>query len=440
MSPKRSETTADLVRAVREAHARTAALTDDLGDEELGVPLRENLNPILWELGHVTFFYEAFLLRELDGGDLLMENGNELYNSFDVAHGDRWMLDLPDRPGTKDYARTILHRVLERMEGREPTDRDRYHYRLAVNHECMHQEALAYMRQFVGLRAPIAAFGRAETSGLSAGDLPGDVEVAGGTFVLGASRNSKFVYDNEKWGHEIEVEPFLIARSPVTASEFAAFVDDGGYHRPELWSTEGWSWRRSAELDHPISWRPDGVGWYRACFDEVVPLEPSHPVVHVSWYEADAYCRWAGRRLPSELEWETAAAGARGADGGELGRDKRRYPWGNSESHDIITNCSMMYGGLVDVAAFPDGDSLFGCRQMIGNVWEWTDSDFYPFPGYVIDKPYREYSQPWFGARKVLRGGSWATHSCLAYNEYRNFFEPKRNDTYSGFRTCAARK
>jgi iron(II)-dependent oxidoreductase len=154
-------------------------------------------------------------------------------------------------------------------------------------------------------------------------------------------------------------------------------------------------------------------------------------VLHVNWHEAEAYCRWAGRRLPTEAEWELAAAG--GLDG-----SKRRFPWGEERPTPELANLDWRALGCVDVAAFPAGDSVFGCRHMIGNVWEWTASDFLPYPGFVAD-PYKEYSAPWFGTHKVLRGGCWATRSRLLRNTWRNFYLPDRRDVWAGFRTCASR-
>jgi iron(II)-dependent oxidoreductase len=159
-------------------------------------------------------------------------------------------------------------------------------------------------------------------------------------------------------------------------------------------------------------------------------------VIHVSWREAKAYCRWADRRLPTEVEWEVAAAGTPSADGSRLAEEKRVYPAGETPDA-AAANLDFRIGDTVPVSAGPSGDSAFGCRQMLGNVWEWTTSRFYPYPGYVVDLPYREYSAPWFGDRMVLRGGAFPTRSRIAHNVYRNFFEPFRRDIYAGFRTCA---
>ncbi len=175
----------------------------------------------------------------------------------------------------------------------------------------------------------------------------------------------------------------------------------------------------------------------RRQFDRWVDLEPHQPVLHVSWYEADAYCRWAGRRLPSEVEWEIAASGEPAAGGAGLSPRRRRYPWGGEPPDRRRAHLDGRALRCVDVGAHPDGDSAFGCRQMMGNVWEWTSSTFLPYPGFVKD-PYEEYSEPWFGAHKVLRGGCLFTRARLLRNTWRNFYTPDRRDVWSGFRTCAA--
>src|SRR5262245_23132843 len=265
------------------------------------------------------------------------------------------------------------------------------------------------------------------------GSLPGDVQVPGGVFQLGAAPGEPFVFDNEKWAHPVEVKPFAMARAPVTQQQFVAFVEENGYHRPELWTQAGWSWRQSSQAEHPVYWRREGAGrWLRRDFDRWLPLERHRPVLHVNWYEAQAYCRWAGRRLPGEAEWELAAAADVAA--GQAG--KRRFPWGDDAPTPIHANLDWQAGGCVDVAALPAGDSAGGCRQMIGNIWEWTSGDFQAYPGFSAD-PYKEYSEPWFGTHKVLRGGCWATRARLLRNTWRNFYRPERRDIWAGFRTCA---
>ena len=236
---------------------------------------------------------------------------------------------------------------------------------------------------------------------------------------------------SRKWAHPVEVAPFRIASTPVTNAEFQAFVGDGGYRRRELWGRRGWEWRRREGAEHPIFWvRHHDGRWCERRFDATIALAPWHPVVHVNWYEAEAYCRWARRRLPTEAEWETAAT-LDPATGG-----KRRFPWGDEPPTPERASLDFAAGGTVDVRAFPDGDSPVGCRQMIGNVWEWVEDTFEPYPGFACD-PYREYSQPYFGQKKVLRGGCWATRSRLVRATWRNFYMRHRRNIFAGFRTVA---
>jgi gamma-glutamyl hercynylcysteine S-oxide synthase len=245
------------------------------------------------------------------------------------------------------------------------------------------------------------------------------------------------VFDNEKWGHQVEFAPFRIARTPVTNAEFADFVEAGGYGIREFWSDEGWAWRERHRAQMPLYWRPqEGARWTWRRYGNIEELNPDAPVVFVNWYEAQAWCCWAGRRLPTETEWEAAAIGEPTADLGRLSETKRLWPWGDQTPTPATANLDFAFDAPLDVGACPAGDSAFGCRQMIGNIWEWTASDFVPFPGFSPD-PYEDYSQPWFGTRKVLRGGSWATSARIARPSYRNFFTPDRRDVIAGFRACA---
>jgi iron(II)-dependent oxidoreductase len=430
---------AKLVQLVRSARERTLELVSDLSDEQLMVPKLAIVNPFRWELGHVAFFFDAFVLRQLGASRLLMDGAEKLYDSFKVDHEDRWGLPLPSRGETLDYMQRVFEHVLTQIESDEPDAQKTYLCMLSVLHEDMHGEAFTYMRQVLEYPEPPLRIRDDHTQPveISGGPLSGDAKVPGGTFQLGATRDEPFVFDNEKWAHPVEVTPFRIARAPVTNAQFAEFVEHRGYFRPELWSHQGRRWLAQAGGAHPVYWARGRDGWLRRHFDRFVPLEEHAPVIHLSWYEAEAYCNWAGRRLPTEAEWELAASAEPTSDGNSITGNKRRYPWGDGPPSRGHANLDSRFLGCVDVGAFPDGDSAFGCRQMIGNVWEWTASAFYPFPGYIVDSPYREYSAPWFGYRNVLKGGAWATRSRLINNTYRNFFPPDRTDVFAGFRTCA---
>jgi iron(II)-dependent oxidoreductase len=415
---------------VLDARERTLRLASALSEAQLLGPQLPIVNPPLWELGHVAWFQERWVIRRPNDGAPMRSGEDALYDSTAIPHDTRWSLPLPPLQKTLRYLREVEERVVARIARGEA---DPYFVRLTVFHEDMHWEAMAFTRQTLG-HAPPWPIGVAPGDG--AGGLEGDVEVPGGTFLLGAPEGTEFVFDNEKWAHPVELGAFRIGRTPVTQARFAAFVEDGGYRRRELWSEDGWRWREAVTARHPVYWDDTGGSWRRREFDRWVALEPERPMVHVSWFEAEAWCRWAGRRLPTEVEWEAAAAGERGPDG-RLAPRKRRFPWGDAEATPERAHLDARALHARDVGGLPAGDSAFGCRQMIGNVWEWTASDFLPYPGFVAD-PYREYSQPWFGTHKVLRGGSFATPGRLIRNTWRNFYTPDRRDPWAGFRTCAA--
>jgi iron(II)-dependent oxidoreductase len=332
-----------------DARARTLALVEDLSDEQLLGPRLPTVNPLLWEIGHVAWFQGRWVL----GG----VGRDGWYDSSAVRHALRWDLQLPSRADTLRFLDETLARA--RAVAQDANQSQRYFLQLAIAHEDMHGEAFAIARQTHGWPAPRfpveeSAIDKTET----------DFSFPGGRFRLGAERAESFVFDNEKWAHEVELQPFAIARAPVSEGEYARFVDDGGAL--------------------PIYWKRDGRRLLTRRFDRWCELEPQRPMMHVSWHEADAYCRWARRRLPTEAEWECAR--------GQL-------------------------AGL-------------------GRVWEWTASDFMPYPGFTTD-PYRDYSLPWFGTCKVLRGGCIFTRPRMQRATYRNFYAPDRRDVFAGFRTCA---
>jgi ergothioneine biosynthesis protein EgtB len=428
---------AELAAWVLDARQKTLEVVSDLSDEQLMGPQLRIVNPLLWEIGHVTWFQEKWALRHAGGEAPIRPDGDSLYDSAAIAHDSRWSLPLPSRDDTLAYMKAVRDRVLERIERGKLTAKERYFITLGVFHEDMHTEAFTYTRQTHGWSSPVFS-GLDPASSGETGPLCGDVEISGGPFLLGALQQEPFVFDNEKWAHPVEVPPFVIARAPVTQSEFAEFVEGKGYSRREFWSEAGWQWRQSAAAEHPVYWKREAAGrWLRRNFDHWVPLEPHRPVLHVNWWEVEAYCHWARRRLPTELEWEVAASAEPAQLGKELAQGKRRFPWGDEAPASERANLGWRAMGAVDVNALSAGDSAFGCRQMIGNVWEWTATDFGPYPGFEID-PYREYSQPWFGTHKVLRGGAWPTQPRLLRNTWRNFYPPDRRDVWAGFRTCRA--
>jgi iron(II)-dependent oxidoreductase len=417
-----------------DARARTFSMVDDLADDQMQVPYLPTVNPFLWEVGHGIWFQEYWVLRHALGGEPLIDDPDQLYDSTYVGHEMRWYLKMPGRSEVREYGERVRDAVLEKLAG-DLSPELRYFALLSIGHEDMHQEAFCYMRQSLGYPAPSWLSGPPSAPEDLSGNPAGDVAIPGGRVAIGASRDEPFVLDNEKWAHPVEIEPFAIARAAVTQAQFAEFVEDGGYGRPELWNAGGWRWKQSSGCEAPVYWRRADDAWQRRVFDSWRDLEPDLAVSHVSWYEADAWCRWAGRRLPTEAEWEVAAT-AEVASGAFTGT-RREYPWGDAPEPSIErANLDGDGGGPWPASAAAAGDTPAGCRQMLGNVWEWTASDFLPYPGFVVD-PYEQYSKPWFGCRKVLRGGCWMTRTRMLRPTWRNYFTPNRRDVFGGFRTCA---
>lgn len=420
---------ADILRLwVEDARARTLGLIEDLDDHQLMVPKLPTVNPMLWEMAHAVWFQERWVLQHAAGQKPLRADDERLFDSIGIAHEIRWDLPIPTREEVVRYALLVRDNVLDLLERSDLTDPLVYFVKLSVFHEDMHSEAFTYTRQTFGY--PVPKFVHNVCCSDSEIPFSGDVEMPGGEFELGASANTPFVFDNEKWSHPVTVEPFAISRVAATQEDFAAFVDDEGYRRKELWTPDGWRWRERSGAEHPVYWKQAAGGeWLCRHFDVWKTLEPRVAMIHVNWYEADAYCRWANRRLPTEVEWELAATGP---------VEKRHYPWGEQPPSAELANLDWQAMGAVDVANHVRGDSAFGCRQMIGNVWEWTSTTFQPYPGFAVD-PYKEYSRPCFGNCNVLRGGCWATRSRLIRNTWRNYYRPDRRDVLAGFRTCALR-
>lgn len=416
----------DVQTHLQAARRRMVALTEDLRGERLLGPKLAIVNPALWEIGHVAWFQERWCLRLRPDGTLaasIVECADALYDSSAVPHDARWRLPLPSIEATRAYLDAVLDRVRGALCARPTDDRLLYFAELAACHEDMHGEAFHYTRQTLGYPAPALD----DTLPQSGQAVAGDALFAGGNFYLGAAPGGGFVFDNEKWAHAIDVAPFRMARTPVRNREYAEFVDAGGYAQREWWDDEGWRWRQSVGAKAPQYWSQRDHAWGARRFDRWAPLEPDQPVIHVNWHEAQAYCRFVGRRLPSEAEWEHAACN--GCDA-----PKPATPWGDARASSA---CANLEGNApVAVDTFAAGDTPSGCRQLFGNVWEWTASTFAPYPGFAAD-PYKEYSAPWFGTHKVLRGGSFATPVRLLRNTWRNFYTPDRYDIFCGFRTCA---
>ena len=414
----RQASAAGLAAALAASRADTLATSSvfERSLERMSVPQRETLNPPLWELGHIGWFQEFWCRRHAPDDPLgqrtpsRQPGADGWWDSTRVPYATRWQLALPDWAGIHDYLAATLADTLDALAASR--DGERYFFELALYHEDMHVEALLMTLQSLALPLP-PGYPRATASNAAVPGAETDIDFAGGTFMQGAPAGAdatRFVFDNEKWGHEVTLAPFALARRCVTNGEFADFVADDGYRRRDLWSATGWQWRSARAALHPAYWQHEDGSWRQRRFADWAALSAAEPVIHVNAFEADAYCAWAGRRLPTEAEWEFAAA---------------------TVPRDAAANLDHRRAGP---AAAPCAGP--GLAHMFGNVWEWTSSAFLPFPGFAPD-PYAEYSAPWFGEHRVLRGGSFATRSRLLHAGLRNFYLPERHDSFAGFRTCA---
>ncbi len=417
---------------------------DTLDDDPRWIgPYLPIVNPPLWELAHVAWFAELMVCRELHQLPDLISDVDALYDSAKVSHRSRWELNFPSAARSRDYVQRVGDAISSLVLDDRGVDTTAHFATYVVAHHDAHVEALTYTRQTLGLPAPfLDPVAPALTHDPSA---IGDAPVDGGRLLLGASIHQPFVQDNEKWAHPVEVAPFHMSRTAVSMSDFREFTNDGGYATDSLWTPGGLEWRNETGAQHPAYWRQATEGaeghWEHRVFDRwhSVDQHATNAVTYVSWHEAQAFCRWAGRRLPTEAEWEFAAT----TDA--AGHKRYQFPWEDTFGSAAVDHnpapssraaLDGHTGGPVDVTGFADGDGPWGHRQLFGNVWEWTSDTFGPYPNFEPDH-YRENSEPWFGTRKVLRGGSWTTRSRYVRGTFRNFFTPDRRDVIAGFRTCA---
>jgi gamma-glutamyl hercynylcysteine S-oxide synthase len=412
--------------ALGEARARTLALLEPLSDHELVPQVSPLMSPLVWDLAHIGFFEELWLVRRVGGEPAILDR-DELYDAFEHERAERASLPLLTPPEARDYLERVRERtlaVLERtdFDSEDPLLRDGYVGELVVQHEQQHVETLLATLNLRDAEYPFTDPDRP----LPDPSLPEEVLVEGGSFVMGTDAHAP--YDNERRAHDVDVPPFFIDTVPVTNAAYLRFVEEG-YGDPRWWDEAGWAWRQREGIEHPQFWRREGEGaWSRTRLGrrEELPLE--EPVQHVCWYEADAYSRWVGRRLPTEAEWEKAASWE--AEGG-----KRRFPWGEAPPDEQRANLAVCWGPTA-AGALPAGAGPSGALQLMGDVWEWTASDFRAYPGFEA-YPYAEYSEVFFGDEyKVLRGGSWATHPAAIRTTFRNWDFPVRRQIFSGFRTA----
>jgi iron(II)-dependent oxidoreductase len=412
----------NVVRDLERARARTLELTD-LDEPTLLAQHDPLMSPLVWDLAHIGQQEELWLLR---GGDparpgMLTPDVDSLYDAFKHRRADRPSLPLLPPVEARAYDHEVRGRVLDLLE-RTPEE-DLFTAGMVVQHEDMHDETMLATLQ-LRQGPPVLIARRALPPGRPvAGER---VFVAGGPFVLGVDASREpFSLDNERPAHTVDVAPFWIGRVPVTNREWAEFIADGGYRRPDLWSARGWEHRVEAGLERPKFWTADGT---RLRFGVEEDVSPDEPVQHVDFFEAEAFARWARARLPTEVEWEKACAWDPGA------RARRARPWGSAPPTPDLANLGGHGLRPAPVGAYPAGASAYGAEQMIGDVWEWTSSDFTPWPGFV-PMIYRRYSEPFFGGDyKVLRGGSWAVAPSAIRPSFRNWDHPIRRQIFTGVR------
>ncbi|MGZ4397508.1 MAG: ergothioneine biosynthesis protein EgtB [Gaiellaceae bacterium] len=417
--------------ALVDARRQTLALLERMPDDELLIQPSTIVSPPVWDLAHIGYFEELWLLRRLSEAPSLFPEHDRIYDAFAQPRAGRAALPLLEPSQARAYLSEVRERSLALLDeldlsGGERLLRDGYVHGMVAQHELQHIETMLGTFQLrEDLRFPLPE----PEAGPVDSPEPGEARVEAGPFLLGGE--DAWGYDNERPAHAVELETFLIDISPVTNGGFLAFVEAGGYEDPSYWDPLGWRFRLDEGLEHPLFWRRESDGsWTRVRFGRREPVPPDEPVQHVSWYEADAYARWVGKRLPTEAEWEKAASW----DVSESRKLLR--PWGDEPWRDERANLGARRFGPAPIGSYAAGASPCGCRQMLGDVWEWTASAFRPYPGFE-SFPYREYSEVFFGDDfRVLRGGSWATAPLVARVSFRNWDYPIRRQIFAGFR-CA---
>jgi gamma-glutamyl hercynylcysteine S-oxide synthase len=446
-------------RAVAElaaARMRTELLTTAVDDGDLVKQHSPLMSPLVWDLAHIANQEELWLLRAVGGADAMHPGIDALYDAFQHPRAERPALPLLGPAEARAYGHEVRGRVLD-LAGRLSFDRTasagpagrsrpgaarpglgsgfgaelsgagaRFAFGMVAQHEAQHDETMLATHQL--RTGPGALTAPPPPAPADAAALPAEVFVPGGPFTMGTSAEP-WALDNERPAHLVDVPGFWLDTTPVTNAAYAQFIADGGYDDPRLWTADGWAHRQRAGLTAPLFWSWEG-SWVRLSFGVREPVLADEPVLHVCWYEADAYARWAGRRLPTEAEWEKAARWDPAAS------RSRRYPWGDAEWTPGRANLGQRHLRPAPAGSYPDGAAPCGARQLLGDVWEWTSSDFGPYPGFTA-WPYREYSEVFFGPEyKVLRGGSFGVSAVACRGTFRNWDYPIRRQIFAGFRTA----
>ncbi len=429
-------TKTEIVDALEGARRRTLQLLEPVPAPDQQRQVSELMSPLGWDLAHIGHYEELWLVRELTGAPPTVALYDDVYDAFKHPRRERPSLPMLDPVGAREFDAQIRTRALEvldsvELERDDPLLDGGFVYGMVVQHEHQHVETMLATIQLMDDYTYPGADGTPNALdegalGEDAHVLADQVLIPGGTVVIGTD-DDPWAYDNERPAHAEAIAPFHIDTAPVTNRAYLEFVDAGGYDDPRHWLDAGWAWRVEASLLAPEFWRREGNEWTRRRFGRVEALPPNEPVQHVCWYEADAYARWAGARLPTETEWELAAMGS-SVDDANL--------WHSGGRHSGLPHERPHRFGPSPVGSRPEGASKWGVHQMLGDVWEWTASDFRGYPGFR-PFPYREYSEVFFDdGYKVLRGGSWATHPDAIRTTFRNWDFPIRRQIFAGFR-CA---
>jgi gamma-glutamyl hercynylcysteine S-oxide synthase len=445
----------EMARLMRESREDTRQLLFDMviAEKDLRRQPAEGFRPLLWHWGHVAAFESYWILQRVKGDASISPQYDVIFDPIQTPKDDS--LHLPPVAEIDDFSHRVRNDVTNyltsvRFDEANPLLRNGYIFNLVLEHEYQHQETLMYLLQLLDPELKRAPEKPAQESRTSDNQAPSTtlnpqsstaemLPVEGGRFEMGA-RQSPFAYDNEQPLHAVELADFRIDKFPVTNGEYAAFIEANGYQTRSLWSEEGWAWKEENKIEYPLYWSlateqngeaSSTIRWrVRELFEES-DLKTHHPVTGVSWHEAESFARFAGKRLPSEAEWEKAASW------NPATATKSRFAWGDELPDDDRANFGNRYLGATPVDAFPKGQSAYGCFDMTGNVWEWTSTVFQPYAGFAAF-PYPEYSELWFDTdHRVLKGGSWATRSPLLRTTFRNFWRPRFRIAFAGFR-CAA--
>jgi len=412
------------------AREKTLWLLDQVPEEFLKKRVHTFYSPIGWHFGHIARTEEYWIICQAVGRPCLDEHYTFLFADLPENPKDN-RVNLPSRSEIVDYlafVRRATFTALDEadLDSADPFLADGYAWEFALQHECQHQETICELMQLIQKASDpfVIPSLRGISSESAAGRDPsflGMTKIAAGSFHMGS--DDRHGYDNEKRAHEVRVEAFELAKTPVTASEWLAFISEGGYSRQELWSAEGWAWRESEDTTMPEYWLEPEDGYLYHGPHGLRAIHSNEPVSCVSWYEADAYARWAGMRLPTEAEWEYAACGP----------DSRTYPWGGQEP-DGRACFAMTSWGPQPAGSYPSGASPFGVLDMAGSVWEWTSTPFLPYPGFEAF-PYDGYSKDHMkGLHNVCRGGSWATSAKILRSSFRNWYVPSYRQGFLGVR------